>query len=94
MAMNKMIDVRVEAEAMLLALSCAAFYAKNKTTDPVMMDVTKKINGVAEAVETAFWEQVCEYGRKCGECDTEKNGKDCPLRQEKEDKDNDSKTVD
>lgn len=42
MAMNKMIDVRVEAEAMLLALTCAAFYAKNKTTDPVMMDVTKK----------------------------------------------------
>lgn len=84
MAMNKMIDVRVEAEAMLLALSCAAFYAKNKTTDPVMMEVTKKINGVAETVGTAFWEQVCEYGRKCGECDTEKNGKDCPLRQEKE----------
>ena len=89
MAMNKMIDVRVGAEAMLLALSCAAFYAKNKTTDPVMMEVTKKINGVAEAVETAFWEQICEYGRKCGECDNEKSGKDCPLRQKKEAAEND-----
>lgn len=45
MAMNKMIDVRVEAESMLLALSCAAFYVKNKTTDPVMMDVAKKNQG-------------------------------------------------
>ena len=45
MVMNKMIDVRVGAEAMLLALSCAAFYAKNKTTDPVMMEVTKKSMG-------------------------------------------------
>ena len=94
MAMNKMIDVRVEAEAILLTLPCAAFYVKDKTTDPVMMDFAKKIKGVQDAVETAFWEQICEYGRKCGECDTEKNGKDCPLRQEKEDKGNDSKTVD
>lgn len=94
MAMNKMIDVRVEAEAILLTLSCAAFYVKDKTTDPVMMDFAKKIKGVSDAVGTAFWEQICEYGRKCGECDTEKNGKDCPLRQEKEDKGNDSKTVD
>lgn len=84
MAMNKMIDVRVEAEAMLLALSCAAFYVKNKTTDPVMMDVAKKIKGVSDAVGTAFWEQICEYGWKCGECDNEKSGKDCPLRQKKE----------
>lgn len=94
MAMNKMIDVRVEAEAMLLTLSCAAFYVKNKTTDPVMMDVAEKIKGVTNAVGTAFWEQICEYGWKCGECDTAKSGKDCPLRKEKEDKDNDSKTVD
>lgn len=84
MAMNKMIDVRVEAEAMLLALSCAAFWVKNKTTDPVMMDVAKKIKGVSDAVGTAFWEQVCEYGWKCGECDIEGSGKDCPLRQVKE----------
>lgn len=84
MAMNKMIDVRVEAEAMLLALSCAALYVKNKTTDPVMMDVAKKIKGVSNVVGTAFWEQICEYGWKCGECDNEKNGKDCPLRKEKE----------
>lgn len=55
MAMNKMIDVRVEAEAMLIALSCAAFYVKNKTTDPVMMDVEKKIKGVIDAVGTACW---------------------------------------
>ena len=94
MAMNKMIDVQVEAEAMLIALSCAAFYVKNKTTDPVMMDVAQKIKGVSGAVATAFWEQICEYGRKCGECDNEKSRKDCPLRQEKEDKGNDSKTVD
>lgn len=84
MAMNKMIDVRVEAEAMLIALSCAAFYVKNKTTDPVMMDVAEKIKGVTGAVGTAFWEQICEHGWKCGECDTAKSGKDCPLRQEKE----------
>ena len=58
MAMNKMIDVRVEAEAMLIALSCAAFYVKNKTTDPVMMDVAKKIKEVTGAVATAFWEQI------------------------------------
>ena len=89
MAMNKMIDVRVEAEAMLLALSCATFYVKNKTTDPVMMDVAKKIKGVTGEVGTAFWEQICEYGRKCGECDTEKSGKDCPLRQKKEAAEND-----
>ena len=94
MAMNKMIDVRVEAEAILLVLSCAAFYVKGKTTDPVMMDFAKKIKGVSDAVGTAFWEQICEYGWRCGECDTAKSGKDCPLRQEKEDKDNDSKTVD
>lgn len=94
MAMNKMIDVRVEAEAMLLALSCAAFYVKGKTTDPVMMDVAEKIKGVTDAVGTAFWEQVCEHGWKCGECDTAKSGKDCPLRQEKEESENDSKTVD
>lgn len=94
MAMNKMIDVQVEAEAMLLALHCAAFYVKNKTTDPVMMDVAKKIKGVSEAVGTAFWEQICEYGWKCGECDTAKSGKDCPLRQEKEAAENDSKTGD
>ena len=42
MAMNKMIDVRVEAEAILLTLSCAAFYVKGKTTDPVMMDFAEK----------------------------------------------------
>lgn len=45
MAMNKMLNVQVEAEAILLALSCAAFWIKNKTTDPVMMDVTKKNQG-------------------------------------------------
>ena len=45
MAMNKMLDVRVEAEAILLTLSCAAFYVKGKTTDPVMMDVAKKNKG-------------------------------------------------
>ena len=94
MAMNKMIDVRVEAEAILLTLSCAAFYVKGETTDPVMMDFAEKIKGVSDAVGTAFWEQICEYGRKCGECDNEKSGKDCPLRQKKEDKDNDSKTGD
>lgn len=84
MAMNKMLNVQVEAEAMLLALSCAAFWVKNKTTDPVMMDVAKKIKGVSDAVGTAFWEQVCECGWKCGECDIEGSGKDCPLRKEKE----------
>ena len=84
MAMNKMIDVRVEAEEMLLPLSCAAFYVKDKTMDPVMMDFAKKIKEVTDAVGTAFWKQVCEYGRKCGECDTAKSGKDCPLRKEKE----------
>ena len=94
MAMNKMIDVRMEAEAMLLALSCAALYVKNKTTDPVMMDVAEKIKGVSDVVGTAFWEQICEYGWKCGECDTKKSGKDCPLRREKEAVENDSKTVD
>lgn len=94
MAMEKMLNVRVEAEEMLLTLSCAAFYVKDKTTDPVMMDFAKKIKGVSDAVGTAFWEQICEYGLKCGECDPAKNGKDCPLRQEKEEKDNDSKTVD
>ena len=78
MAMNKMIDVRVEAEAMLLALSCATFYVKNKTTDPVMMDVAKKIKGVTGEVGTACWEQICEYGGKCGECDTAGRGADCP----------------
>lgn len=45
MAMNKMLNVQVEAEAMLLALSCATFYVKGKTTDPVMMDVAKKNQG-------------------------------------------------
>lgn len=45
MAMNKMLNVQVEAKAMLLALSCAAFWIKNKTTDPVMMDVAKKNQG-------------------------------------------------
>lgn len=89
MAMNKMIDVRVEAEAILLTLSCAAFYVKDKTADPVMMDFAKKIKGVSDAVGTAFWEQICEHGWKCGECDTEKSGKDCPLRQEKETAEND-----
>lgn len=89
MAMNKMIDVRVEAEAILLVLSCAAFYVKGKTTDPVMMDFAEKIKGVSGAVGTAFWEQICEYGRKCGECDNEKSGKDCPLRQKKEAAEND-----
>lgn len=84
MAMEKMLNVQVEAEEMLLTLSCAAFYVKDKTTDPVMMDLAKKINGVSNAVGTAFWEQICEYGCKCGECDPEKNGKDCPLRKEKE----------
>lgn len=94
MAMEKMLNVQVEAEEMLLTLSCAAFYVKGKTTDPVMMDFEKKIKGVTDAVGTAFWEQICECGWKCGECDPEKNGEDCPLRQEKEGKDNDSKTVD
>ena len=89
MAMNKMIDVRVEAEAILLTLSCAAFYVKGKTTDPVMMDFAGKIKGVSDAVGTAFWEQICEYGRKCGECDNEKSGKDCQLRQKKEAAEND-----
>lgn len=84
MAMEKMLNVQVEAEEMLLTLSCAAFYVKDKTTDPVMMDFAKKIKGVSDAVGTAFWKQICEYGRKCGECDQEKNGKDCPLRKEKE----------
>ena len=45
MAMNKMLNVRIEAEAMLLTLSCATFYVKDKTTDPVMMDVAKKNQG-------------------------------------------------
>ena len=89
MSMNKMIDVRVEAEAILLTLSCAAFYVKGKTTDPVMMDFAEKIEGVSDAVRTAFWEQICEYGRKCGECDNEKSGKDCPLRQKTEAAEND-----
>ena len=89
MAMNKMIDVRVEAEAILLTLSCATFYVKGKTTDPVMMDFAEKIKGVSDTVGTAFWEQICEYGRKCGECDNEKSGKDCPLRQKKEAAEND-----
>ena len=89
MAMNKMIDVRVEAEAILLTLYCAASYVKDKTTDPVMMDFAEKIKGVTDAVGTAFWEQICEYGQKCGECDTAKSGKDCPLRQEKEAAEND-----
>ena len=89
MAMNKMIDVRVEAKAMLLALSCAAFYVKNKTTDPVMMDVAKKIKGVSDAVGTALWEQICEYGWKCGECDIEGSGKGCLLRKEKEETEHD-----
>lgn len=89
MAMKKMLNVQVEAEAMLLALSCAAFYVKDKTKDPVMMYIAQKINGVTEEVGTAFWEQICEHGWKCGECDTEKSGKDCPLRQEKEAADND-----
>lgn len=84
MAMEKMLNVQVEAEEMLLTLSCAAFYVKDKTTDPVMMDFAKKIKGVSDAVGTAFWEQICEYGWKCGECDNEKSGKDCPLRKEKE----------
>ena len=53
MAMNKMLDVRVEAEAMLLALSCAAFYVKGETKDPVMMDFAKKIKGVSDAVDDA-----------------------------------------
>lgn len=84
MEMNKMLNVRIEAEAMLLTLSCATFYVKDKTTDPVMMDVAKKIKGVTEAVATAFWEQVCECGQKCGECDSEESGKDCELRKEME----------
>ena len=89
MAMKKMIDVRVEAEAILLTLYCAAFYVKGKKTDPVMMYFAGKIEGVSDAVGTAFWEQICEYGRKCGECDTEKSGKDCPMRQKKEAAEND-----
>lgn len=94
MAMNKMLNVQVEAEAMLLALSCATFYVKGKTTDPVMMDVAKKIKGVAEAVATAFWEQVCEYGQKCGECDSEESGEDCKLRKEMEAGENDEQKGD
>lgn len=94
MAMNKMLNVQVEAEAMLLALSCAAFWVKNKTTDPVMMDVAKKIKGVSDAVGTAFWEQVCEYGWKCGECDIEGSGKGCPLRKEKEETEHDEQKGD
>ena len=54
-----------------------------------MMDFAEKIKGVSDAVGTAFWEQICEYGRKCGECDNEKSGEDCPLRQKKEEAEND-----
>lgn len=94
MAMNKMLNVQVEAEAMLLALSCAALWVRNKTTDPVVMDVAKKIKGVSDAVGTAFWKQICEYGRKCGECDNEENGKDCKLRKKMEAGDHDEQKGD
>ena len=45
MTMEKMLNVQVGAEEMLLTLSCAAFYVKDKTTDPVMMDFAKKNQG-------------------------------------------------
>lgn len=82
--MNDMIDVRLNGEAMLLLMICATAYLRTAPEDDATLKCVGKIKEIKRVVSAAFWEQICERGTKCGECDNEGSGKDCQLRKVKE----------